>query len=136
MVTPPIGFAAYAGAAIAESDTMKTSFKAWMFSLAGFILPYIFVYNNSLLMMGSFWRIVYSIFTSIIGVICLGGGVIGYTRRKLNFIERIFIFIAAVALIKPGYITDIIGIAIAIILFRPYSRSNMSEYVETHNAKS
>jgi TRAP-type uncharacterized transport system fused permease subunit len=127
MVTPPIGFAAYAGAAIAESDTMRTSFKAWMFSLAGFILPYIFVYNNSLLMMGSFWRIICSIITSIIGVICLGDGVIGYTRRKLNFIERIIILIAAVALIKPGYITDIIGIAIATILFTRYSRTNIKQ---------
>jgi TRAP transporter 4TM/12TM fusion protein len=53
MVTPPVSFAAYAGAAIAKSDPMKTGWTAWTFALAGFLLPYMFVYNNSLLLMGS-----------------------------------------------------------------------------------
>ncbi|MBW2064167.1 MAG: TRAP transporter permease [Deltaproteobacteria bacterium] len=110
MVTPPVSFAAYAGAAIAKADPMKTGWTAWTFALAGFLLPYMFVYNNSLLLMGSALNISQSIFTSIIGVICLGAGIIGYLVRDAGKYERLMLFAAAFLLIKPGLITDIIGL--------------------------
>jgi len=110
MVTPPVSFASYAGAAIAKADPMKTGWTAWTFALAGFLLPYMFVYNNSLLLMGSPLRISFSIVTSLIGVICLGAGVIGYLLKKTRIYERIPLFAAALLLIKPGWTTDLIGI--------------------------
>ena len=110
MVTPPVSFAAYAGAAIAKADPMKTGWTAWTFALAGFLLPYMFVYNNSLLLMGSVINTIFSILTSIIGVICLGAGIIGYFLRKTSIPERILLFAAALLLIKPGLITDIAGL--------------------------
>ncbi|NIR13150.1 MAG: TRAP transporter large permease subunit, partial [Gammaproteobacteria bacterium] len=66
MVTPPVSFAAYAGAALAKADPMKTGWTAWTFALAGFLLPYMFVYNNSLLLMGSVTNILFSVLTSMI----------------------------------------------------------------------
>lgn len=110
MVTPPVSFAAYAGAAIAKADPMKTGWTAWTFALAGFLLPYMFVYNKSLIMMGSVFHISFSLFTSLIGVICLGGGIIGYLLRATNRYERTMLFAAAFLLIKPGFVTDIIGL--------------------------
>jgi len=115
MVTPPVAFAAYAGAAIAKADPMKTGWTAWTFALAGFLLPYMFVYNNSLLLMGSVINTIFSILTSIIGVICLGAGIIGYFLRKTSIPERIFLFAAALLLIKPGLITDIAGLVCVIV---------------------
>src|SRR3972149_4752140 len=64
MVTPPVAFASYAGAAIAKADPMKTGFTAWRFALAGFLLPYMFVYNTSLLLMGPPADLVLAVFTS------------------------------------------------------------------------
>jgi TRAP transporter 4TM/12TM fusion protein len=116
MVTPPVSFAAYAGAAIAEADPMKTGWTAWRFAFAGFLLPYMFVYNNSLLLMGSAGNIIFSVFTSIIGVICLGSAIIGYLRRSTNLGERLLLFGAALLLIKPGWITDFLGLACVIIV--------------------
>jgi TRAP transporter 4TM/12TM fusion protein len=110
MVTPPVSFAAYAGAAIAEADPMKTGWTAWTFALAGFLLPYMFVFNNSLLLMGSVTKILLSIPTGVIGVICLGAGITGYLRRTASFAERMLLFAAAFFLIKPGWATDIIGL--------------------------
>ncbi len=118
MVTPPVSFAAYAGAAIAKAEPMKTGWTAWTFALAGFLLPYMFVFNNSLLLMGSAVNIGLGIFTSIIGVICLGAGIIGYFFKRANTLERIILFAAAFLLIKPGWMTDIIGLlCVGIVVF-------------------
>jgi TRAP-type uncharacterized transport system fused permease subunit len=109
MVTPPVSFAAYAGAAIAKADPIKTGWKAWTFALAGFLLPYMFVYNNALLLMGSLTQILLSIFTALIGVICLGSAIIGYLIKRTRLYDRLLLFAAAFLLIKPGVTTDIIG---------------------------
>jgi TRAP transporter 4TM/12TM fusion protein len=109
MVTPPVCFAAYAGAAIAEAEPMKTGWTAWTFALAGFLLPYMFVYNNSILLMGSVMNILFSILTGAIGVICLGAGITGYLRKAASFPEKILLLAAAFLLIKPGWATDLIG---------------------------
>jgi TRAP transporter 4TM/12TM fusion protein len=110
MVTPPIAFAAYAGAAIAGADPMRTGFTAWAFALAGFLLPYMFVYNNSLLLMGDPLDIGIATFTACIGIVCLAAGIIGYLFKKTNILERTFLLAAAFLLIKPGLITDIFGL--------------------------
>lgn len=117
MVTPPVAFAAYAGAAIAKADPMKTGFTAWIFALAGFLLPYMFVYNNSLLLMGRPLDIIIAFITGSIGVICLAASIMNYFLKKLNILERILLFSAALFLIKPGLKTDIIGFVCAIIVF-------------------
>jgi TRAP transporter 4TM/12TM fusion protein len=119
MVTPPVSFAAYAGAAIAKADPMKTGWTAWTFAFAGFLLPYMFVYNNALLLMGSVFQILISIFTALIGVICLGSGIIGYLLKETRLHERFLLFAAAFLLISPGMTTDLLGflcIGIAVVL--------------------
>ena len=110
MVTPPVAFAAYAGAAIAESDPMKTGFSAWTFALAGFLLPYMFVYNKALLLIGSIPNIILAVLTALIGIVCLGAGIIGYLVNETRFYERILLLAAALFLIKPGVLTDLIGL--------------------------
>jgi TRAP-type uncharacterized transport system fused permease subunit len=84
-----------------------------------------FVYNNSLLLMGSVMNILFSILTSMIGVICLGAGIIGYVLKKTPAHERFLLFAAAFLLIKPGLITDLIGFSCAVltIVFQLKKRS-------------
>jgi TRAP transporter 4TM/12TM fusion protein len=113
MVTPPVSFAAYAGAAIAEADPMRTGFVAWTFALAGFLLPYMFVYNESLLLIGTPLKISLAVVTSLVGITCLGAAIIGYLRKITRFYERILLFAAAFFLIKPGWTTDLIGLLCA-----------------------
>jgi TRAP transporter 4TM/12TM fusion protein len=115
MVTPPVSFAAYAGAAIARAEPMRTGWTAWTFALAGFLLPYMFVYNKSLLLIGSAVSIVPAVFTSLIGIICLGAGIIGYLITEVRSYERMLLLLAAFLLIKPGLITDIAGLVCVII---------------------
>ena len=127
MVTPPVALAAYAGAAIGNADPMKTGWTAWLFALAGFLLPYMFVYNNSLLLMGSAVQVSLAVLSAVIGVICLGAGIIGYFLRPSPPIERILLFAAAFLLIKPGIITDLAGlVCIGIIALIQIRRSSVS----------
>jgi TRAP transporter 4TM/12TM fusion protein len=110
MVTPPVAFAAYAGAAIAKADPMKTGYSAWTFALAGFLLPYMFVYNQSLLLMGPPLNTILAILTSLVGIICLAAGITGFFLKKTKWQERILLLAAAFLLIKPGWFTDLFGL--------------------------
>jgi len=95
-VTPPVCIAAYCGAAIAGSDPMKTGFSAWKLALAGFIIPYLFIYNNALLLRGSVLEIFTVCILLLSSVVLLSGGLMGYFVRRLNILERfVLIFFAA-----------------------------------------
>jgi TRAP transporter 4TM/12TM fusion protein len=113
MVTPPVAMAAYAAAGIARTDPMRTGYIAWWFSLSGYILPYIWVYNPSLILMGSTWEIIQASITATVGVVILGAGISGYFRKEASWWERMVLMVAAVLLIKPGMISDIIGFVLA-----------------------
>ena len=69
--------------------------------------------------MGTVINIIFSVFTAMVGVICLGAGIIGYLLRKAPFHERLLLFAAAFLLIKPGVFTDVGGllcVVVAVIL--------------------
>ncbi|PKN66718.1 MAG: hypothetical protein CVU57_05585 [Deltaproteobacteria bacterium HGW-Deltaproteobacteria-15] len=124
MVTPPVAFASYAGAAIAKADPMKTGWAAWTFALSGFLLPYMFIYNPPLLFEGPWQDILQASVTGGIGIICLGAAVIGYLARITTLPERLLLFAASLLLIKPGWITDICGLlCVAVTLYLQLRRS-------------
>lgn len=124
MVTPPVAFASYAGAAIAKADPMRTGWVAWTFALAGFLLPYMFVFNPPLLLEGPWHEIVQAFLTGTMGVICLSAAVIGYFYRETRLHERLILFAASLLLIKPGWITDVLGLAcVALTLFLQFRRA-------------
>jgi TRAP-type uncharacterized transport system fused permease subunit len=122
MVTPPDAMAAYAGAVIAGADMMKSAFTAWVFSLSGYLLPFMFALNPALLMIGPAHEIVLAALTGTLGVMALGAAVAGHVRAPLKLWERTALFAAAGALIHPGFVTDAIGLAfLAIVAVRQYN---------------
>jgi TRAP transporter 4TM/12TM fusion protein len=135
MVTPPSAMAAYAGAAIAGADMMKTGMTATRFALCGFLLPYTFVLNPALLLSGSVPEVLLAILTGSIGVITLGAAVAGHIKTTLKVWERLFLLLAAIALIDPGLVTDLIGLTLlAIVLikqYRPAAVANPTEVVKS-----
>jgi TRAP transporter 4TM/12TM fusion protein len=115
-VTPPVALAAFAGAGIAKADPLKTGFNASKLAIAAFLVPYIFVYNPTMLMIDVHaWEIVQIAITSVIGIIGVSAGVAGFLLTNLSFIERIAFFIGGIMLVTPGTYTDIIGAAILVI---------------------
>jgi len=115
LVTPPVGAAAYIGAAIIGANPWRTGFAALTLSFSGFIIPFVFVYSPELLWIGHWWNIAWSTVTAIIGVNALAAALMGvFYWSKLNWVERGFMFVAALLLIKPGLITDAIGLTLFI----------------------
>ena len=110
-VTPPVALAAFAAAGVAGSNPMQTGWIALRLSITAFIVPFMFVYNPELLCIGSLPNILLSFITALIGVTILSGSVIGWLLRKTHLFERILLFASALVLIKPGLITDIMGLA-------------------------
>ena len=83
-VTPPVCIAAYCGAAIAGSPPMSTGFEALKLSVVGFIVPYVFVYNEALLMRGSVLGILTVCALLLICVILFAGALSGYLLKPLG----------------------------------------------------
>ena len=115
-ITPPVAVAAYAGAAIAGSDPMRTGYTAWRLGLAAFIVPFMFIYGPPLIMVGTLIEIIQASVTALIGVAFLAASIQGFFLTRLVPIERIFLFAAALLLIKPGWMTDLAGIVIGMII--------------------
>ncbi len=116
-VTPPVALAAYAAASIAGSDLNKTGFQAFKLALAGFIVPFIFVYDTSLLMSGPWYAVTIATVTAVIGVFLLAMTVEGWFRIPLKVIERVLLGIAALCMIWSNRLTEAVGIALAIVAF-------------------
>ena len=114
-LSPPVALAAYAGAGIAGDDPMKTGATAVKLALAGFLVPYIYVYNPMLVLVG-FKAVPFTIaiITAVLGVFLLGMGSIGYYKIKMQAWQRALAFAGALTLLVPGIQTDIIGLAILI----------------------
>jgi len=118
-VTPPVALAAYAGAGISGGNALKTGVNASKLAIAAFIIPYMFVLNPELLLVdGLTGGLLISLVTALVGMVALSSSLIGYLADNLNSITRIILAIGGLMMIKPGIVTDIIGIAIfAVILF-------------------
>jgi TRAP transporter 4TM/12TM fusion protein len=108
-VTPPVAIAAYAGAGLAGAKSSTTGLIAFRLSLAGFILPFMWVYNPALIMQGSTTETALAVTSALAGIIALAGAVQGYLFGTARWHERLLLGIGAIGLIKPGLTTDLIG---------------------------
>jgi TRAP transporter 4TM/12TM fusion protein len=108
-ITPPVCVASFAGAAIAEAPPMRTGIEATKLGIASYIIPFMFVYNPTMLMIGPVTEILWATFTGLWGTVFLAAGTVGRLYRKACFPERVVMIVAAICLIKPGLVTDAIG---------------------------
>ncbi len=116
-ITPPVALAAYAGSAIANASPIKTAINATLLAIAAFIVPYVFGLNPALLFINTnLLEVILIIITSLTGIFGVSAGIRGFIFRNMNILERILIITGGLLLIYPGVITDIIGLAIVILL--------------------
>ncbi len=117
-ITPPVALAAFAGAAIAKANPMKTGFNATKLAIAAFIIPYIFGLNPAMLLMDTnALEVIQIIITSTIGMIGVAAALEGYLHGTLLWPLRILIAAGGLLLIDPGTMTDIVGIVIVAAIF-------------------
>ncbi len=125
MITPPVALAVYAATSIAESDFWKTSFEAVKLGITAFIVPYMFVYNPSLLAIGKPITILTTAITAIIGAVILGAGISGWLLVRADIKERILLIISGLFLIDPRFITNLLGL-LGLVLVLIFHRKRKS----------
>ena len=117
-ITPPVALAAYAGAAIAEADVMKTGFQASKLGFVKFLVPYVFAYNAALLMDGTPAFIILSFATAFTGTIMLSAAMEWFLFTSMSTPTRAVFAVGSVMLLISGIFTDIAGgLVLAIGMF-------------------
>lgn len=112
-VTPPVALAAFAGAGIAKGDPLRTGIQASKLAIAAFLVPYIFVYNPSLLLVDvDGVGIISILISSVVGIVGVAAGVSGYLITKQSWVERIIFLAGGILMVIPGLYTDAIGLGI------------------------
>jgi TRAP transporter 4TM/12TM fusion protein len=115
-ITPPVALAAYAGAAIAGSEPMRTSITAFKIGLAAFIVPFMFFYHPSLLMVGDNTTIALNFGTALLGVFLLAGGAQGWFFGAASYVVRAALIGAALLMISGSLVTDAAGLVLVAAL--------------------
>ena len=102
LITPPVAISAYAAAAIAQANIWKTGWTAFRLGIAGFIVPFMFAYGPSILLVGPVWEIILTVTTAMVGVTALAVALSGYLFCTLKVWERVIAGVAAILLIAPS----------------------------------
>ena len=117
-LTPPVALASYAGAAIAQSNPMKTAIVSTKLAIAAFVVPYAFALNPAMLFIGVDGpiQVIEIVLTSLIGIFAVSAALEGYIMCKMNPVQRIVSAAAGLLLIDAGLWTDVIGISLVILV--------------------
>ena len=112
-ITPPVALAAYAGAAIAKGNPMKTGVNATKLAIGAFIVPYIFCMNPAMLLIDvSALSIIQIVISSFLGIFGVSAAINGHLLRRMHPITRIAAGAGGLLMMDPTLITDIIGLAL------------------------
>ncbi len=105
-VTPPVGLASYAAAAISGGDPLRTGLQAIWYSLRTGILPIVFLFNHELLLIGvdSLWQALIVIVTSLIGILVFTSATQQWFINKLKWYETIAFLIISLSFLAPDYV--------------------------------
>ncbi len=113
MVTPPVALAAYAAAGLANESVSKTGWAAFRLSLVCFLIPFVFIYDQGMLLKGPLDGILIASFTTILGIVAWAAFMAGYFMGPLTILERFLFLLASLGLIAP----TVAGVWIPSIIF-------------------
>lgn len=128
-ITPPVALASYAASGIANSNPIKTSIASIRLGIAGFIIPFMFVYGNELILLGNVFEIGLAVITAIFAIYIFASVVEGWWFEKLNIFERLIMAAGSISMIFPGLITDLVGIILITVAFFTNKSTNNSRKI-------
>ena len=107
-ITPPVGLASYAAAAISKADPIQTGIQAFWYSLRTGILPLVFIFNPELLLIGieSIWHGLTVIITSLVAILVFTAATQGWFINKLKWYEIIVFLMISLSLFRPDFILN------------------------------
>ena len=108
--TPPVGLAAFAAAAIAKSDPIRTGIQGFTYDIRTAILPFMFIFNTQLLLMGidSWWHLALTIFSSVTAVLIFAAATQGWWFTKNKWWETVLLIVLTFSFFRPGFWWDMI----------------------------
>ena len=116
-LTPPVALAAYAGAAIAQANPMKTALTATKLAIGAFIVPYVFALNPAMLFIDTnVWEVILICITSCVGIFAVAAALEGWLLDHMPWYQRLIIAAGGLMLIDPGIVTDFFGLALVAVI--------------------
>lgn len=116
-ITPPVCLAAYAGAGIAGANPLRTGVTAFRLAIAGFIVPYVFVLEPSLLLQDvTVSALLPTLATVLLGMMAISAGLMGYLVDEATVVERVILVAAGLVLVYPHLITSACGVALLALI--------------------
>ena len=128
-LTPPVALAAYAGAAIAQANPMKTALTSTKLAVAAFIVPYIFALSPEMLFLGdnvTIGSVVLISVSAILGIVSISAALEGYFLCDMQWYERIGCVAGGLLMVIPGILTDVVGLVIVagVVVLQYLSKKN------------
>jgi len=116
-ITPPVALAIFAAAGLAKANMWEAGFAAMRAAAPAYIVPFMFVYEPMLLLIVKDWtsewaNVAWAVVTATLGVMCLAAGMFGWLLTLATLWQRALLCVAAICLIKPGLVTDAIGLGL------------------------
>jgi len=116
-ITPPVCPTVYVAVALAKSNWLKTAWVAMRLAPLLYLMPFIFVFDNTFIMVGPPWAILLNVSAATIGAIVLSGGIMGQLVTKCSIPGRLVLLASGVLLLLPaGYWANLLGGALAAII--------------------
>lgn len=122
MITPPIALAAFAAAAIAKAPAMATGWAAMRFGWAAYVIPVLFAFSPTLILIGETGEIAFAVVTAVLGVWLISAAFAGYFRDRLSGLKRAGFALAGLMSLVPAgafdgaFLTDVIGVLFGFLL--------------------
>lgn len=106
---------------------MKTGFTSMRLAIVAFIVPFFFVLQPELLLIGDTMNIAQTCITSLVAMYALGGGMQGWLLTNTNLVERTVLIVSGVAMLYPGTLTDLIGVGLLVaVIILQFTRMKLA----------
>jgi TRAP transporter 4TM/12TM fusion protein len=115
-ITPPVALAVFAAAGLSGANIWATGWAAMRAGAPAYIVPFMFIYEPALLLIGDWTTSLHAVASATVGVVLLAAGLFGYLLRPASPWQRALLIGAALLLIKPGWLTDLIGLSLAAVV--------------------
>ncbi|MCA0973968.1 TRAP transporter fused permease subunit [Halomonas denitrificans] len=132
MLSPPVAVASYVAASMAKGSPVRTSFEALRLGWVAFIIPFLFIYSPSLLLVGSPWQVALTVATALPGVWLITASFVGFLMTPLSGLARVLAATAVIGLLLPVALFDgahwanLAGAVLAIVLVMQQRRAGIS----------
>lgn len=123
-ITPPVCVAVYPAALLAGSGVMRTGFEAVKIGIVAYIVPFLFVFNPALLLMGSVDEVLVAVLTTVVGFAILAMAIQGYLFRRLALMSRVLFAVGAGLLLWHNWVSQVVGIVLIMALLLQERRAS------------